>query len=55
ILDPDFGPRIRDFQATLADVILVFLSVTPQSAIMNPKELSEVFKVARYELSGPTH
>ncbi|GIQ89276.1 hypothetical protein KIPB_011706, partial [Kipferlia bialata] len=36
---------------TLAEVGKVFLAITPQSSIMNPKTLTEVFKVARYELS----
>ncbi|GIQ79946.1 hypothetical protein KIPB_000659 [Kipferlia bialata] len=54
-LDVDIGPRIREFQATLSDVCSLFLTITPQSAIMNPDALSDVFKTARSELSQGFH
>ncbi|GIQ89213.1 hypothetical protein KIPB_011625, partial [Kipferlia bialata] len=36
---------------TLAEVGKVFLAITPQSSIMNPEALAEMFKVARFELT----
>ncbi|GIQ79475.1 hypothetical protein KIPB_000123 [Kipferlia bialata] len=51
ILDPTYGPRILEYQSTLADVGKVFLAITPQSATMNPQALEDMFKVARFELS----
>ncbi|GIQ85959.1 hypothetical protein KIPB_007720, partial [Kipferlia bialata] len=54
-LDPHTGEHIMALHSTLADVMQVFLVVTPQAAVMNPTELEEIFKVARYDLSSLGH
>ncbi|GIQ82518.1 hypothetical protein KIPB_003674 [Kipferlia bialata] len=55
LLDPDFQPRILEYQYTLADVSSLLLVISPQSAIMNPTALAELFKEARYEITTGSH